>query len=46
MNAREGLRAAMAEVNAYYKQRGIFQVRFGFGQRPASSCLRCRRSMS
>ena len=35
MNAREGLRAAMAEVDAYYKQRGIFQDRFGFGQRPA-----------
>jgi nicotinamidase-related amidase len=35
MNAREDLRAAMAEVEAYYKQRGIFQGRFGFGQRPA-----------
>jgi nicotinamidase-related amidase len=35
MNARDGLRAAMAEVDAYYKQRGIFQDRFGFGQRPA-----------
>ncbi len=35
MNAREDLRAAMAEVDAYYKQRGIFQGRFGFGQRPA-----------
>ena len=35
MNAREGLRAAMAEVDAYYKQHGIFQGRFGFGQRPA-----------
>jgi nicotinamidase-related amidase len=35
MNAREGLRAAMAEVEAYYKQRGIFQGRFGFGPRPA-----------
>src|SRR5262245_17056886 len=35
MNAREDLRAAIAEVDAYYKQRGIFQDRFGFGQRPA-----------
>ncbi len=35
MNALEGLRAAMAEVETYYKQRGIFQGRFGFGQRPA-----------
>jgi nicotinamidase-related amidase len=35
MNAREYLRAAMAEVDAYYKQRGIFQDRFGFGRRPA-----------
>jgi isochorismate hydrolase len=34
MNARQGLRAAMAEVSAYYKQRSIFQDRFGFGQRP------------
>jgi nicotinamidase-related amidase len=25
----------MADVDAYYKQRGIFQDRFGFGQRPA-----------
>jgi nicotinamidase-related amidase len=31
----EGLRAAMAAVDAYYKERGIFQGRFGFGQRPA-----------
>ena len=35
MNAQEVLRAAMAEVDAYYKQRGIFQGRLGFGQRPA-----------
>src|SRR5579883_1898065 len=35
MNAREDLRAAMAEVDAYYKQRGIFQGRFGFGDSPA-----------
>jgi nicotinamidase-related amidase len=31
----DGLRAAMAEVDAYYKQRGIFQGRFGFGVSPA-----------
>src|SRR5581483_7456898 len=30
-----GLRAAMAAVDAYYKERGIFQGRFGFGERPA-----------
>ena len=35
MNALEGLRLAMAEVDAYYKKRGIFQGRFGFGKRPA-----------
>jgi nicotinamidase-related amidase len=35
MNALDGLRAALAEVDAYYKERGIFQDRFGFGQRPA-----------
>jgi maleamate amidohydrolase len=35
MNAMEGLRAAMASVDAYYKERGIFQARFGFGKRPA-----------
>ena len=31
----EGLRAAMKAVDAYYKERGIFQGRFGFGTRPA-----------
>jgi nicotinamidase-related amidase len=31
----DGLRLAMAEVDAYYKERGIFQARFGFGKRPA-----------
>jgi maleamate amidohydrolase len=31
----ESLRAAMVVVDAYYKQRGIFQGRFGFGRRPA-----------
>jgi nicotinamidase-related amidase len=35
MNALEALRAAMVEVDAYYKERGIFQGRFGFGRRPA-----------
>jgi nicotinamidase-related amidase len=35
MNAMDGLRAAMAEVDAYYKQQGIFQGRFGFGKSPA-----------
>jgi nicotinamidase-related amidase len=29
------LRAAFATVDAYYKERGIFQDRFGFGKRPA-----------
>src|SRR5438477_3265352 len=31
----QSLRAAMREVDAYYKERGIFQDRFGFGKRPA-----------
>jgi maleamate amidohydrolase len=35
MDVLAGLRAAMAEVDAYYKERGIFQDRFGFGRRPA-----------
>jgi nicotinamidase-related amidase len=35
MDPLEGLRAAMAAVDAYYKERGIFQGRFGFGVRPA-----------
>src|SRR5262245_5862870 len=35
MNALEQLRAAMATVDAYYKDRGIFQGTFGFGKRPA-----------
>jgi nicotinamidase-related amidase len=29
------LQAAMAEVDAYYRERGIFQDRFGFGSSPA-----------
>ena len=35
MDPMEGLRAAMAAVDAYHKERGIFQGRFGFGQAPA-----------
>ncbi|MFM8270964.1 MAG: isochorismatase family protein [Gemmata sp.] len=35
MNPLDGLRAAMATVEAYYKERGIFQDRFGFGVCPA-----------
>jgi nicotinamidase-related amidase len=31
----ETVRNAMAAVGAYYKERGIFQARFGFGVRPA-----------
>jgi maleamate amidohydrolase len=30
-----GLQAAMAADDAYYKERGIFQGKFGFGKRPA-----------
>ena len=29
------LRSAMTEVDAYYKERGIFQGKFGFGVSPA-----------
>jgi nicotinamidase-related amidase len=35
VDALEHLRAAMAAVDAYYKQRGIFQAKFGFGRQPA-----------
>ena len=35
MTPLEHLRAAMSAADAYYKQQGIFQDRFGFGQRPA-----------
>jgi nicotinamidase-related amidase len=35
MDPMEGLRAAMAAVDAFYKERGIFQGRFGFGRAPA-----------
>jgi isochorismate hydrolase len=35
MNPLEALRIAMSTVDSYYKERGIFQGRFGFGQSPA-----------
>src|ERR1700758_2557800 len=35
MTTRDALRAAMAEMDAYYKERGIFQGKFGFGVSPA-----------
>src|SRR5947199_10682232 len=35
MDPMAGLRAAMAAVDDYYRERGIFQGRFGFGERPA-----------
>jgi nicotinamidase-related amidase len=35
MNPLDGLKAAMAAVDGYYKERGIFQGRFGFGAQPA-----------
>ena len=35
MKSLDALRQCMAEVDAYYKERGIFQGRFGFGDRPA-----------
>ena len=35
MEPLEGLQAAMAAVDAYYRERGIFQARFGFGKSPA-----------
>src|SRR6185437_3440242 len=35
MKNADGLRAALAEMEAFYKERGIFQERFGFGKRPA-----------
>lgn len=35
MTPLEGLRLAMAEADRYYKDRGIFQDRFGFGKSPA-----------
>src|SRR5262245_15797828 len=35
MTPLQALRLAMADVDAYYKERGIFQGKFGFGQKPA-----------
>jgi nicotinamidase-related amidase len=35
MDLMTGVRAAMAAVEAYYKERGLFQGRFGFGVSPA-----------
>jgi nicotinamidase-related amidase len=35
MGPLEALRVAMAAVDSYYKERGIFQGRFGFGKSPA-----------
>jgi N-carbamoylsarcosine amidase len=35
MSHLSGLDAAMREVDAYYKERGIFQERFGIGETPA-----------
>ncbi len=35
MNALEQLHSAMRAVEAFYKERGIFQGRFGFGRSPA-----------
>jgi nicotinamidase-related amidase len=35
MDLVKGLQPAMAAVAAYYQERGIFQGRFGFGERPA-----------
>ena len=35
MKTMNALRSAMAEVDAYYKERGIFQDQFGFGASPA-----------
>ena len=35
MDPIQALRIAMDAVDAYYRDRGIFGGRFGFGQRPA-----------
>ena len=35
MTPLEHLRAAMADADAYYKKQGIFQGKFGFGNKPA-----------
>jgi hypothetical protein len=39
MSALGLLREAMAEVDVYYKERGIFQDRFGFGVQPALAVI-------
>src|SRR5947208_5653296 len=35
MDPLESLQSAMAAVDRYYRERGIFQKRFGFGESPA-----------
>jgi nicotinamidase-related amidase len=35
MTPLDALRIAMTDIDRYYKERGIFQGRFGFGERPA-----------
>ena len=35
MSLLDGLRAAIETIDAFYKERGIFQGRFGFGRSPA-----------
>src|SRR5438445_12037597 len=35
MKTKDAMRSVMAEVDAYYKERGIFQDKFGFGASPA-----------
>ena len=35
MKTMDALRSAMAEVDAFYQERDIFQDRFGFGAGPA-----------
>jgi nicotinamidase-related amidase len=35
MTTGDALRAALAQIDAYYKERGIFQGKFGFGVSPA-----------
>src|SRR4030095_13075205 len=35
MKTMDALRSALAEVDAYYKERGLFQDKFGFGASPA-----------
>ena len=35
MKTMDALRYALAEIDAYYKERAIFQDKFGFGTDPA-----------